>query len=43
MEAVKFYLQSQGLRATQKQIDKLLKYSTIESIERMAIERGFKK
>ena len=43
MEAVKFYLQYQGQKVTEKQGQKLIKQLGLEIIERMAIERGFKK
>lgn len=42
MEAVKYYLQYQGQRGTEKQCEKLVKQLGIETITRMAIERGFK-
>lgn len=39
MKAVIYYLQTQGQKGTTKQIEKLLKYQTLETITRMAIER----
>lgn len=40
--ATKFYLQYQGQRGTEKQIDKLIKQLPAQNILRMAKERGFK-
>ena len=41
MEAVKFYLQHQGKKGTEKQCEKLVKQLGLETVIRMAIERGF--
>ncbi|GEM_PF-6799946 len=42
MEAVKYYLQYQGQKGTDKQCEKLVKQLGLETITIMAIERGFK-
>lgn len=40
-KAAKFYLQYQGQRGTEKQIDRLLKQFTSDQVIRLAKERGF--
>ena len=41
-QAAKFFLNHQGQRGTDKQIEKLMKYLPSEVIIRMATDRGFK-